>query len=207
MQQDSTGSQKMMWVVQPGVNYTWSDWLTAKAAVAGYFFSHLEGEAAFTNSNRTNSVTSAKYKYNYNSVNPSVEIGFKDPFKGVPVLRNIYYGGLYGDFIYNPDPETGKSGFDVGLKFGHEKVGDFGQWQMKFLFAKLGRDCWLDVIPDSDRYNGKTNMKSYETILEYGLGKNTSLAVDYYWAESLSKTTGNSHTPQQVIQVDWNLKF
>jgi hypothetical protein len=209
LQQMPGGSQQVMWVAQPGINYSWQDKISARAAVAGYFFQNIKGNTAFTNSNRTNSVDgSSKYKYNYNSVNPSIEVNFKEPFAKVPVLRKyVPFGGLYGDFIYNPDPDTGRGGFDLGLKFGNEKIGEFGQWQAKFLYAKLGRDSWLDILPDSDRYSGKTNMRSYEAILEYGLGKNTSIVLDYYWGESLSKTSGGSHTPQQLLQIDWNLKF
>jgi len=206
-QDSSSNSGRTMWVVQPGVKYNWRDKIDFKAAVATYLFTNLKGKGAFTNEYRTNSVVGGQYKYNYNSFNPSVEIGIKDPFAGVPLLaKYVPYAGIFGDFIYNPDPQTGKSGFDAGLKFGQEKVGDWGQWQAKVLFAKLGRDAWLDILPDSDRYNGKTNMKSAEGIFEYGLNKNSSLVIDYYWAESLTKTNGN-FAPQQVIQVDWNLKW
>ncbi|MDD5567699.1 MAG: putative porin [Candidatus Omnitrophica bacterium] len=206
-QDSSSSSGRTMWVVQPGVKYNWKDKVDFKAAVATYLFTNLKGKGAFTNEYRTNSVVGGQYQYNYNSFNPSVEIGIKDPFAGVPLLsKYVPYAGIFGDFIYNPDPQTGKSGFDAGLKFGQEKVGDWGQWQAKVLFAKLGRDAWLDILPDSDRYNGKTNMKSAEGIFEYGLNKNSSLVVDYYWAESLTKTNGN-FAPQQVIQIDWNLKW
>ena len=209
MTQDSpTDANRTMFVIQPGVKYNWKDKIDLKAAVAGYFFSNLKNTAAFTNDKRTNSTdTNGNYKYNYNSFNPSVEVGFRDPFAGVPLLaKYVPYASIFGDFIYNPDPQTGNSGFDAGVKFGQEKVGDWGQWQARVLFSKLGRDAWLDILPDSDRYNGRTNMKNVEGILEYGLGKNSSLVIDYYWAESLSKT-GNSFIPQQVLQVDWNLKW
>ncbi|MFA5062614.1 MAG: putative porin [Candidatus Omnitrophota bacterium] len=206
-QDSSSSSGRTMWVVQPGVKYNWRDKIDFKAAVATYLFTNLKGKGAFTNEYRTNSVVGGQYQYNYNSFNPSVEIGIKDPFAGVPLLaKYVPYAGIFGDFIYNPDPQTGKSGFDAGVKFGQEKVSDWGQWQARILFAKLGRDAWLDILPDSDRYNGKTNMKSAEGVLEYGLSKNSSLVVDYYWAESLTKTNGN-FAPQQVIQVDWNLKW
>ncbi|MFA4990150.1 MAG: putative porin [Candidatus Omnitrophota bacterium] len=216
--QDSpSNAARTMFVIQPGVRYNWRDKINFKGAVAGYFFTGLKGRSRFTNSSGTNSTTGATstsgdYKYNYNSFNPSIEIGFKDPFAGVPLLaKYVPYTSIFGDFIYNPAPDTGKSGFDVGIKFGAEKIGAWGQWQGKVLFAKLGRDAWLDILPDSDRYNGKTNMKSIEAILEYGLGKNSSLVLDYYWAESLTRaasgSTAGNFGPQQVLQVDWNLKW
>ncbi|MFA5176524.1 MAG: putative porin [Candidatus Omnitrophota bacterium] len=216
-QDSESNSGRTMFVVQPGIRYNWQDKINFKGAVAGYFFTGLKDRPRFTNSSGTNSTTGAtstsgNYKYNYNSFNPSAEMGIKDPFAGVPVLgKYIPYLGIFGDFIYNPDPDTGKSGFDAGVKFGSEKVGGWKQWQAKILFAKLGRDAWLDILPDSDRYNGKTNMKSVEAVLEYGLGKNSSLVIDYYWAEALSRSasagTSGSFVPQQVLQVDWNLKW
>jgi len=206
------GSDTVMWAVQPGIKYNWKDKVDLKAAVTAYMFTNLKGKAKYSKQSTNSLNSSSEYKYNYNSVNPSVEIGIRDPFVAFPLLaKYIPYAGIYSDYIYNPDPATGKSGFDAGLKFGAEKVGDWGQWQAKVLYAKLGRDAFLDILPDSDRYSGKTNMKSLEFVLEYGLGKNTSIALDYYWAKSLSAQTSGgaagSYIPQQLIQVDWNLKW
>jgi len=206
------GSDTVMWSFQPGFKYNWHDKISLKGAVAGYFFSNLKGKGRFSKQ-ATNSLDSTNaYKYNYNVVNPSLDIGFKDPFTAFPLLaKYIPYAGIFGDFAYNPDPETGRGGFDAGVKFGHEKVGGWGQWQAKVIYAKLGRDAFLDIFPDSDRYSGKTNMKSLEAVLEYGLGKNTSLCFDYYWSQSLSKQTSGgaigSRMPEQLVQVDWNLKW
>ncbi|MCU0651438.1 MAG: putative porin [Candidatus Omnitrophica bacterium] len=209
---DAKGLNSLMWAFQPGIKYNWRDKVDLRAAVTGYYFSNITGVGKFAKQS-TNSLTrNNQYKYHYNVVNPSLEVGIRDPFSSIPVLaKYIPYAGMFSDFVYNPDPDTGKSGFDAGIKFGHEKVGDWGQWQSRILFSKLGRDAFLDIFPDSDRYNGKTNMKSVEAILEYGLGKNTSLCLDYYWAKSLSQQTSGSasgsYLPQQVVQVDWNLKW
>lgn len=208
------GSDTVMWSFQPGIKYNWQDKVNIRAAVAGYFFSNLKGKGKYAKW-ATNSVDSAnQYKYNYNVVNPSIQIGIKDPFAdmGIPLLaKYVPYLSLFGDFAYNPDPETGRGGFDIGMKFGAEKVGALGQWQAKVLFAKLGRDAFLDIFPDSDRYSGKTNMRSLEAELQYGLGKNTFLGIDYYWSRSLSKQTSGatqgSYIPEQLVQVDWNLKW
>lgn len=101
-----------------------------------------------------------------------------------------------------------KNGFDTGLKFGAKDIKDWGQWQTKVIYAKLGRDAWLDIFPDSDRYNGKTNMRSIEAEFNYGLGKNTYLGIDYYYSRNLTKTSDAAgFSPQQVLQVDWNMKF
>jgi hypothetical protein len=216
MTYDSSGdANRTMFAVQPGIKYNWKDKINFTGAVAGYFFTNLKDTAKFTKAAvaGTGNSGTTNYIYSYNSVNPSVEIGIKDPFAGVsPFLaKYIPYAGFFGDFVYNPDPQTGNSGFDAGVKFGAEKVGEWGQWQAKVLYAKLGRDAWLDILPDSDRYSGKTNMKSIEAIFEYGLSKNSSLVLDYYWAEALTKVSSGAgagtFAPQQVLQIDWNLKW
>ncbi|MCX5681761.1 MAG: putative porin [Candidatus Omnitrophica bacterium] len=200
-------SNAMMWVVQPGVKYNLHDWLDVKAGVAAYFTTNVKDMPKFnlqsTNSLRSNNT----YKYTYNSFNPSVEISMKEPFKGIPILgQYVPYFGMFGDFVYNPNPLDGNGGYDYGLKFGSEKVGDWGQWQARADYAKLGRDAFLDIFPDSDRYSGKTNMQSWEGNLEYGLGKNTTLNFNYHWAQSLT-ASGDSYLPQQLFLLDWNLKF
>jgi hypothetical protein len=49
-------------------------------------------------------------------------------------------------------------------------------------------------------------MDSYEAVFEYGLGKNSTLALDYDYGRQLTKT-GTSYLPAHVLQIDWNLKF
>jgi hypothetical protein len=61
----------------------------------------------------------------------------------------------------------------------------------------------LDLLPDSDRYEGQTNMRAHEVQFQYGLGKNTYLSLDVYSAQSLSKP----RNPTTLYQVDWNMKF
>lgn len=209
--------QPMMFAIQPGINYNITDRIGLKTAVADYIFTGVKGTSIFATYDGTNSTSPLSggtrvYPFNYNSLNPSFELGIRDPFAGINnyLATKIPFVSLYGDYIYNysPQVESSKDGWDLGLKFGHEKIGDWGQWQAKFLYAKLGKDAWLDIFPDSDRYNGKTNMKSYELIYEFGLGKNTSIALDYYYSKSLTQPNDRvKHAPQQVLQVDWNLKW
>jgi len=199
-------AQSMMFAIQPGVDYTVNDKTNLRAAMAGYLFTGVQGKAKFNNW-ATNSLSSANtYLYNYNSLNPSFLLSIKEPFRGL-----VPYLGIYGDYIYNvsakhPSSYADRYGFDAGIAFGDEKVGDWKQWQAKIMYSKLGRDSFLDIFPDSDRYSGKTNMKAIEAIYEFGLGKSTSFVLDYYYGTSLTKS-GPNNMPQQVIQADWNLKF
>ncbi len=193
-------------VIQPGFNYAISPALSLRGALANYFFSGVEKRGTFRNQSTNTKNANGNYAYNYNSVNPSLELGIKEPLGGI-----VPYAAIFGEGIYNysKDVESSKSGFAAGLKFGAEKVSEKGQWQAKMLFGKLGRDAWLDIFPDSDRYSGKTYMKSYEASLEYGIGKNTTLALDYYYSQSLGKisTDDLGYSPTHLLQLDWNLKF
>ncbi|HOD12635.1 MAG TPA: putative porin [Candidatus Omnitrophota bacterium] len=198
----------MMGAIQPGFNYAISDSLKLKGAVTGYFFSGVEKRASFRNRS-TNTLNGSVYKYNYNSVNPSMEFSIKEPFGGIVPSASIFSEGV---FNVSEDVDNARGGFAAGVKFGAERVSNKGDWQARLIYGKLSRDAWLDIFPDSDRYSGRTNMKSYEAIFSYGLGKNTSLDFDYYYSQDLNKVATSSsgpagYRPSHMLQVDWNLKF
>lgn len=201
-----TDKQVLMLVTQPGVNIAINDKIDLRSALTVNAFTNIKGATKFSSSSSTNSVTAgSQYKYNYNYFQPSVELSIKEPFGGV-----VPYAALFGDYIYNfslPSSATGKGGYDFGLKFGDAKVEDWKKWQAKIIYSKVGRDAWLDIFPDSSRYSGKTNDQVIETQLDFGLGKNTSLTLDYYYGRSLTKSSGGDRAAAQVLQIDWNLKF
>ena len=187
--------------VQPGIKWDISPQLNLNTAVAGYLFTSLKDKGKFAK-RATNALDAQNdYKYNYNSINPSVELGIKEPLGGL-----IPYVAFFSDGIYNYDPSERNTGYDAGIKLGYEKV-EAGTWHARFNYAKLGRESWLDIFPDSDRYSGKTNMKAYEGILEYGFSKNSNIGLDYYYAWDLTETADGSRSPAQVLQADWNFKF
>ena len=211
------GKEPRLLALQPGLNWNVTDNTGLKAAVAYYKFAGVKGHPMFAYSKGGNSLSgnlTGNYVYNYDAVNPGAELSFKQPFGGL-----VPWAALFGDYIYNVSsahPSTGRAGFDYGVKFGYEKVADKNQWTAKLAVSHLGRDAWVDAFTDSDRYRkGMSNTRSYEAIFEYGLGKNTSLVLDYYYSYYLGKnwtspgtaiTMANS-APEQMLQVDWNLKF
>ena len=202
-----TDKETSVTAFQPGLNIAFTDSLNLKSAFTYYLFNAIKGANQFTSGLGSNSVNSqSQYRYNYDSIQPSMELSVRDPLGGI-----VPYASLFGDYMYNvamPSDSTGRGAYDVGVKFGVEKVSDAGQWQGKLIYSKVGRDAWLDIFTDSDRYlKGKTNSKAYEAIFEYGLGKNTSLVLDYYADQSLTKAVSGGYLPEQVLQVDWNMKF
>lgn len=213
-----TSREPMLYAIQPGFSYNFNDKVSLKSAFTYNYFNGVLGNAQFKKSSNTNTLVNSVYAFNYNSINPSVELGFKGPFGDFPILKSIPYFGLFGDFIYNVSPgvTTSKSGFDAGVKFGAEKVAGWGDWQAKLAYSKLGRDAWLDVFTDSSRFQGRTNTKGITASVDYGLGKNTWLTAKYYNMNYLTKDYQGlfgtaaqigGYAPEQLLQIDWNMKF
>ncbi len=190
-------SDPFMAVIQPGFSYKFNDDVSLTAAVAGYFFDNVQ-DSTLDHSAGTNTLSSTGYlKYKYNTISPSVQLAIKNPFGGL-----VPYLAIFGDYVHNPDPSDQENGYLAGIKFGAKKVNNFGDWQMKYMYRHLEKDAWLDTFPDSDAYSGGTDVKGHEVALTYGLGKNTSLGLDYYQMEKI-KGSGRRH----ILQVDWMIKF
>ena len=141
------------------------------------------------------------------NVLPAFELKFKEPFNGLGIsLLNVPMFSLFGEYVVNLNdskPDDEKTGFMIGCKFGADKISGWGDWQAKYNFARLGKDAVLDELPDSDRYGGRTDIGSHELVLEYGLGKSTSLALDIYRSYRLVA----AEAPETLVQLDWNMKF
>jgi len=189
-----------MWVIQPGIKYKFGKNVHLKLALAGYIFDNVKG-ATLTNgddeSGKYNTLERGLLKYNYNSIAPSIEIGFKKPFGGL-----IPYLAVFGDYVHNPHPSKNNNGYLFGIKFGDKKVKSQRQWQAKYMYRYLEKDAWIDIFPDSDAYSGHTDTKGHEVVFTYGLGKNVTLGIDYYYMERI-KGIGRRH----LLQVDWKIKF
>ena len=190
----------LMYVIQPG--FEWkiqdaelTDLAKLKASVAYYGFSQVKGNI-LDNTGKTNTGYNTGLKYDYDAFVTNAQFGFMPQGFLVPYL------GVFGEFVYNPDPPQGNTGWLLGAAFGAEKVKEKGQWQVKYMYRRLGRDAVLDTFPDSDFFGGATDVRGHEAIFEYGICKNVSVSLDYYDTEQL-------HGPdsERLLQLDWNLKF
>ena len=140
--------------------------------------------------------------FKYDAFAAGGELRVNDPFgEGFPIY--IPRIGLIGEYINNPDPDDEHVGWLAGAYFGNSKVSGKGQWKITGTYRYLGRDAWLDVLPDSDFYGGATDVKGYEAILEIGLTKNIIWVLDYYRSDRISATKA----PESVLQTDLNFKF
>jgi hypothetical protein len=197
------GQDPLMYVFQPG--FEWKirdselkDIAKLKAAVAYYGFSHIK-DNTLEGGSGTNTLVNKVLKYDYNAFNTNFQLGF------MPEGFIVPYAGMFGEFVYNPDPPKGNTGWLLGAKFGVEKVAEKGQWQLLYSYRRLGRDAVIDTLPDSDFYGGATDVRGHEGIFEYGICKNVSVSLDYYNTRRLHQQESNKN--EHLLQLDWNLKF
>ncbi len=202
----SKSNEPWMAYLQPGINWQLSELTNLKAAVTGYLVNTKGYD--MDNSANTNTLTGANHSYDYDALSPAVELGIKEPFAGL-----VPYCALFGEYVNAFDPNSDNDGYALGFKFGDKKVKKPGQWQFKYVYRRLERDAWFDGFPDSDAYDGDTNVKGHEAAFTYGLRKNVTLGLDYYYMKPIKTLSGvsdhslGSANNQQVLQADLVLKF
>ncbi len=206
----SDQSDPAMYYVQPGVKWAITDGISSKLALTYYNFTGLEGKNLTHNAGTNTTVNQGGgvngLYYSYNTLNPSFEIGMKNPLgKDFDLIK---YAAFFTDFVHNPDPSENNNGYLYGVKFGDKKIKKPGQWQAKYMYRRLEKDAWVDAFPDSDAYSGDTGVKGHEASLKYALLKNVIFGLDYYCMELIdqSSSTGN-HRKENLVQVDLLFKF
>lgn len=194
----------MMYAVQPGFTYKATDKVSVKGAFtynnsANVIRNTLNGTAS------TNSTVGGGLKYDFIVLEPAVQVDITDPlaFTNLPILGKAENLSLFAQYVNNTIPSDENNGFAVGFQLGAKKVAKFGDWQFKYIYAMLEKDAVLDILPDSDRFSGKTGIRGHEGILTFGLSKNTFLGVDIYRAWAIN----NEKAAETLVQVDWNMKF
>lgn len=202
----SKSDEPYMGYIQPGVKLKLGKNVTLKGAVTGYLVQTAEYD--IDNSAGTNTLNGSNHKYDYDAVSPAFELAVKEPLGGI-----VPYFSLFGEYVNAFDPSDDNNGFAAGIKLGEQKVKDKGQWQAKYIYRHLERDAWFDALPDSDAYDGDTNVKGHELALDYGLSKNVTFGLDYYYMQPIDPLSGvsdhslGSGNEQHIIQADLVLKF
>lgn len=203
---NSWSADPTLFAIQPGATYNLNDNIKVKGFFSYYDFTGARGKV-LSGSSGTNTGATTGLVYNYRNIIPALEVSVKDPLKFVN--SDIPYFALFGEYVQNIAADVNENtGYMLGFKLGQEKIEKWADWQLKYNFAMLERDAILDILPDSDRYGGKTGMRSHEVGLDWGLGKNTWLSLDGYYGWQLKGNFGSTQSkPASVVQVDWNLKF
>ncbi|MGE5279169.1 MAG: putative porin [Deltaproteobacteria bacterium] len=194
----------MMYVVQPGFNYKATDKVSVKGAFSVNDSANVKGNT-LNGTGATNSTAGGGLRYDFLVLEPALQVDVKKPFGFLDIgrLSDIESLAVFTQYVNNTIPDDNNTGFAAGFKLGSAKIAKFGDWQFKYIYAMLERDAVLDVLPDSDRYSGKTGIRSHEGVFEFGLGKNTVLGLDIYRSWSLI----GGKNPETVVQMDWNVKF
>jgi len=198
--EDVLADNPRMLILQPGIKMAQEGKYSLKAAATYYRFNKTK-DYSFDNAKWTNSYyTSGSTKYlsnGYNNFDLAVEAAVYEkvlPYIGVCFEMNTNL---------EAESDTANSGLAFGVAFGSEKIKDIGQWQMKYVYRNLEKDAWLDFLPDSDTYSGKTDIKGSEFIVQYGISKNVVLGIDYYKIENLRGTIKS----ESLLQTDIQFKF
>ncbi|MDP8212115.1 MAG: putative porin [Candidatus Zapsychrus exili] len=195
----SDTSDPVMYYAQPGMKWDMGDGMSLKMAVALYGFNSLKGKGNLDHSAGTNSLDAAgNLMYDYNTINPEIELSIKEPLGGL-----VPYAAMFGQYVHNPNPANEGDGYLAGIKFGAKKVKKSGQWQAKYMYRRLEKDAWIDAYPDSDSYGGETGIKGHEVVFTYGLAKNVTLGLDYYYMENITGPT----IGENIVQTDVEFKF
>lgn len=127
----------------------------------------------------------------FDAIAIDAELGSKHLFGGE------WTGSVFGNFIDNTDTSSNKdTGFSLGANLGK------GPLSFKYIYANLDANGFPDILPDSDRFGGATDIRSHEFIVSYAIHKNISLSVDYYHNERKSL-----NTDQDLLQTDISVKF
>jgi len=196
----SAASDLGMYYAQVGMEF---DPEPIKIKLAGTYYG-LQGDddgSLLDNRSSGNTLSGGKYASSFDEIwAGSLEMIYSLPEETMCPIKMV---GLFGDYVLNSNGMAEDTGFAAGVKLGHKKVSGAKTWQFKYQYVKLGADAWLDAFPDSDRYSGKTDVKSHEFILDIGLAKNVSLGLDYYISDALKGSSNNEH----VLQTDIVMKF
>ena len=197
---ESTGNtaDPYLFYVQTGIKAKNSDKrLDAQVAVTYYNFDNVKG-TTLDGALGDNSADGGGLLYKFTPIAVGAEAGIAEPFD-LPLPRVA----AFGEFVHNPDPDDENNGWLLGLKAGDKKVNDKNKWQLKYIFARLEKDAFLDVLPDADRYSGGTDIVSHESILQYGLNKNVMFELDYYHSNRVNAASAS----ENLFQTSANFKF
>jgi hypothetical protein len=192
----SDTSDPWLGLIQAGTKVNLTDNLYLKFAGAFYSFQDLKGNS-FDYSSGTNSRDiNGDFMDDYDAVGIDAELGMK-------LSGPVPFVGVFGQYV-NSDASDNDLGYLAGVKFGHKKVEKFGQWQVKYNYRRLEQDAWPDFLPDSDFYDGQTDVQGNEIEVTFGLAKNVTIGFDYYKTEQIDR---EPTIEEDIIQVDLVLKY
>ena len=207
-EQSGSPEDQFMLYGQPGIHY--DDFtFDAIASVNIYKFRHLKGfileGTACTNSGLNfvfGSCTGGSLDNGFRNLGYSFEIGYRRM-----IQEEFYRIAVFGEYTENDwGPDKENDAWAAGMVLGNHKIKNMGDWQLQFTYARLERDAFPDVFPDSDRYSGATGVAGYSGSLKVGLAQNANLAFEIHRNERIRVGPGQEF-PENLYQFDVNVKF
>jgi len=198
--ENSDGADPLVIPIQGGLSYKFTEQVDVKLAATYYSFVDVKGTALEFSAPFAgvgNTLVNDVLMFDYDAISVSAELGLSKLLGEI-----IPYVGLIGEYVHNPDPDDDNDGYLGGIKIGHRKVSEGGQWQANFLYRYLERDAWPDVFPDSDFLGGSTDGEGFEITVEYAVIKHVTVGMDYYHSEQI-----DGDADQDLLQLDVVLKF
>jgi hypothetical protein len=197
----SSKSDPTMTVLQSGIKTNINKNIDMKFAAAYYTFSNMKGNdfSEWSSGSNTRITGTNNWLYEYDGITLDAEIGFKMPEK----IKYVETLSLFGQYV-NSGADSNNKGVLYGFSFGDKSVKEAKDWQVKVNYRKLEKDAWADFMPDSDFYNGATDVKGMEYELTIGLAKNITLGLDYYNAKPI---LSNPNRKENLLQADVVVKF
>ena len=191
----------------------------AKVAVSWYDLMNQRGKipdwSAGTNT-RLPGGAAAGYAYNFMPIVLDGAVSFQEPFSGIAFLGDhVHFAQIFANGVFNPGSQSTREianheatsnqrlGGLLGVAFGDQKVSKLGQWQMMARYEYLEANAWPDFLPDSDTYNGSTNVKGPKVSLQLGLMDNVTFVASYF----NSRYIIGPERPQSLWQADLVWKF
>jgi hypothetical protein len=116
-------------------------------------------------------------------------------------LNNLREGAT--DLTVPSALQSGPTGYQAKLLFGHERPSEFGEWNVFAGYRYLEPDAVLDSFTDSDFHLGGTNAKGYFVGGAFGLFHNTNISARWMSANEVF----GPPLAIDVFQVDLNTGF
>ncbi len=197
---------------QPGVNLE-TDHIDATLTGNYYQFYHMKGRrldnTACSNSGLTlaaDGSCSDNMDFNFREHGASLEVGYRhminEEFKRI---------AFFGDYIRNDwAPKHLSKGWAYGGKIGDMNIRERWDWQLGYQFSRLGLDAVPDILPNSDRYYGRTGVKGHKGFMTLGLARNVLFHFEYYYDKRFQYSDDaleSPEEPRQLFKADLKFKF
>ena len=164
-----------------------------------YYYDGLKGNTTLFGSSKGNTVVNGAYTNDYHVVEGFAELQLKDVFgKPLKVAAGV---------TYNFGADDNNFGYDLAVQLGKAK--NIGDWQVKYSYTDLEDDATLGAYSDSDNFGGGTAAKGHAIRAKYKMGKNLSLAGNFFFNELYeSKSRIDGMEPKyERVQLDCIVKF